>query len=61
MRSYSVAEWCALHGFSRAFFYKLAARGEAPRWFKAGAATRISEAAAAEWLADREAASAAAA
>jgi predicted DNA-binding transcriptional regulator AlpA len=60
MKSYSVAEWCALHGFSRSFFYKLNAAGQAPRYFKAGAAVRITEAAAAEWIAAREAAAVAA-
>ncbi len=55
MRSYSIDEWCKLHSLSRAFFYKLNKAGKAPRSFKVGAATRISEAANAEWLAAREA------
>ena len=56
MKSLTVAEWCAMHRLSRAFFYKLAAQGEAPKIFKVGRATRISEAANNEWLAAREAA-----
>lgn len=44
-----------MHGFSRAFFYKLASQGAAPKTFKVGRATRISEAANNEWLAEREA------
>ena len=55
MRSFSVDEWCALHDFSRSFFYKLASPGEAPKTFKIGRCTRISEAAAVEWVASREA------
>ena len=55
MRSFSIDEWCALHGFSRSFFYKLAAQGEGPKPFKCGRCTRISEAAAIEWIASREA------
>jgi predicted DNA-binding transcriptional regulator AlpA len=60
MKSYSIAGWCALHDLSRGFFYKLEARGEAPRTFKLGAIRRISDDANTEWLAAREAASAAA-
>lgn len=44
-----------MHDFSRAFFYKLASQGEAPKNFKVGRTTRISEAANNEWLAAREA------
>ena len=54
MRSFSIEEWCKLHGFSRRFFYKLKAKGEAPRSFKVGASTRITEAANTEWIAARE-------
>jgi predicted DNA-binding transcriptional regulator AlpA len=56
MNSYTVAEFCKLHGFSRALFYKLAARGDAPRTYKVGQLTRISEAANLAWIAEREAA-----
>jgi predicted DNA-binding transcriptional regulator AlpA len=60
MKSFTVAEWCSLHHISRAFFYKLASQGEAPKTFKIGTATRISEQANAEWIAEREATSQAA-
>jgi excisionase family DNA binding protein len=55
MRSYSVDEWCALHGFSRSFFYKMVSQGEAPATFRAGSCRRISENANAAWIAAREA------
>jgi excisionase family DNA binding protein len=58
MKSQTVDEFCQGHGISRAFFYKLVSKGEAPKVFKIGRCTRISEAAAADWLAAREAASA---
>jgi predicted DNA-binding transcriptional regulator AlpA len=57
MLSFSIDQWCAAHGFSRSFFYKMQKQGNGPRVFKVGASTRISAAAAAEWLAEREAAS----
>jgi predicted DNA-binding transcriptional regulator AlpA len=57
MNSISVDEWCRLHRVSRANFYVLQQRGEGPRIFKIGRLTRISEAANAEWIAAREAAS----
>lgn len=56
MRSFSVDQWCEMHDLSRSFFYKLAAKGKAPRTFDVGAARRISEQANAEWIAAREAA-----
>jgi predicted DNA-binding transcriptional regulator AlpA len=56
VRSFSIDQWCEMHNLSRAFFYKLASQGEAPKTFKVGRATRISEAANNEWLAAREAA-----
>src|SRR5258708_14097978 len=55
MRSFSIDDWCALHGFSRSFFYKLTSQGASPKTFKIGRCFRISEAAAAEWVAAREA------
>jgi predicted DNA-binding transcriptional regulator AlpA len=55
MRSYSIDDWCALHGFSRSFFYKLTTQGEAPITYKAGRCVRISENANAAWIAAREA------
>jgi predicted DNA-binding transcriptional regulator AlpA len=54
MRSFSIDEWCQLHGFSRSFFYKLMSQGEGPKTFKIGRCTRISEAAAAEWVTERD-------
>lgn len=36
MRSFSIDEWCQLHGFSRSFFYKLTSQGEGPKTFKIG-------------------------
>jgi predicted DNA-binding transcriptional regulator AlpA len=56
MKTFSIDEWCALHGFSRAFFYLLAKRGEGPRSFKIGRCHRISQTANDEWIAEREAA-----
>ncbi len=56
--SYSIQSWCDRHEFSRAYFYVLKARGEAPRTFDAGRCKRITPAADAEWMAEREAASA---
>jgi predicted DNA-binding transcriptional regulator AlpA len=56
MRSFSIDDWCELHGFSRAFFYKLDAKGEAPKTFKVGRLTRISWDANREWVAAAEAA-----
>ncbi|QIG92089.1 helix-turn-helix transcriptional regulator [Bradyrhizobium sp. 6(2017)] len=55
MRSYSIDQWCEMHDLSRAFFYKLASQGEAPKIFKAGRCTRISEAANDAWVTGQEA------
>jgi predicted DNA-binding transcriptional regulator AlpA len=55
MRSFSIDDWCQLHNLSRAFFYKLDTQGQAPKTFKIGRCRRISEAAATEWVAAREA------
>ena len=57
MRSFSIDDWCELHSFSRAFFYKLASQGRAPATFKVGRCTRITEEANAAWIAARQAAS----
>ncbi len=57
MHSQTVDEFCHSHGISRAFFYKLAAQGESPRTFTIGRCRRISDEAAREWVAKREAAS----
>jgi predicted DNA-binding transcriptional regulator AlpA len=58
MSSLTVDQFCMKHGISRAFFYKLAAQGQAPRTFKVGRCTRISEEASIEWVREREAKSA---
>jgi excisionase family DNA binding protein len=55
MLSYSIDEWCRLHGLSRAFFYKLKERGEAPATFQVGRLVRISEDANRYWMAQKEA------
>jgi predicted DNA-binding transcriptional regulator AlpA len=55
MKSQTVDDFCTAHGISRGLFYQLIKRGEAPKTFKIGRCTRISEAAATEWVASREA------
>lgn len=55
MRSFSIDDWCAMHSFSRSFFYKLAKQGEAPKTFKIGCCQRISEDANRDWISAREA------
>jgi predicted DNA-binding transcriptional regulator AlpA len=55
MKSQTVDDFCTSHGISRGLFYQLVKRGEAPKTFKIGRCTRISEAAAVEWVAEREA------
>lgn len=55
MKSFSIKEWCELHGVSPSTFFKLLANGQAPKTYKIGRRTLITEAAAAEWLAAREA------
>lgn len=55
--SLSIDAWCESHGFARSFFYKLQSQNQGPRTFKVGRLTRISVAADAEWIAEREAAS----
>jgi len=55
MNSQSVDDFCTAHHISRALFYKLVKKNEAPKTFKIGRCTRISATAAAEWIAEREA------
>ena len=57
----SIDEFCAAYNLSRGFFYKLKQRGEAPRIMHLGGRQLISREAAADWVREREAASAAAA
>jgi hypothetical protein len=55
----SITSFCARHGISPAFFYRLQAEGRGPRIMKLGGRTLISREAAAEWRRALEAASAA--
>jgi predicted DNA-binding transcriptional regulator AlpA len=55
MRSFSIEQWCEIHALSRSMFYKMAKQGTAPRTFKVGASTRISEQANDEWVKSLEA------
>jgi predicted DNA-binding transcriptional regulator AlpA len=55
--SFTIDEWCRARRMSRAMFYQLQARGDAPRTYRVGRQQRISPAADAEWVAKREAAS----
>jgi predicted DNA-binding transcriptional regulator AlpA len=45
----SVKQFCADHGISRSFFYKLLQQGRGPRLTKLGARTLVSAEAAAAW------------
>lgn len=47
--SYTITEFCARHGISRATLYNLWTDGTGPRRMKAGARTLISREAAEEW------------
>jgi predicted DNA-binding transcriptional regulator AlpA len=55
MRSFSIADFCALHHISRAHWYKINAAGQGPKTFKIGCSVRISETANNEWQARLEA------
>lgn len=55
MTSLTISEFCTAQKISRAYFYILARDGKAPRSFKLGKTTRISEDAVREWIAAREA------
>ncbi|MCK1619547.1 helix-turn-helix domain-containing protein [Bradyrhizobium sp. 159] len=50
----TVDEFCQRYRICRATFYRLRAEGKGPRIVKIGKCTRISEAAASEWLAANE-------
>jgi predicted DNA-binding transcriptional regulator AlpA len=54
----TVEQFCADHNISRAMFYKLAQRGQAPRTMRVGRRPLISEEAAAAWRVAMEAATA---
>jgi predicted DNA-binding transcriptional regulator AlpA len=48
-KAFSVDEFCAAHGISRAMFYKICSNGKGPRLMAVGARTLISLEAAADW------------
>ena len=50
----SIPEFCAAHGISEGFFYKLKKQGKGPREMKVGARTLITFESAAEWRLTRE-------
>ena len=53
--AYSIAEFCQLHGISRAKYYLLENERKAPRIMKVGSRTLISTEAAADWRRQMEA------
>lgn len=55
MTSFTIDEFCGNQRISRAYYYVLVKRGRAPRSFKLGRTTRISEDAVVEWVKAREA------
>jgi predicted DNA-binding transcriptional regulator AlpA len=48
-KAFSVDEFCAAHGISRAMFYKICAEGKGPRLMSVGTRKLISNEAAADW------------
>jgi excisionase family DNA binding protein len=55
MVSLTIDQFCTAQKISRAYYYILAREGKAPRSYKLGKTTRISEDAVREWIAAREA------
>jgi hypothetical protein len=55
MESYTINQWCALRKYSRAEFYRMRDRGEAPLVIGEGKRSRITPTADAQWLAAQEA------
>lgn len=53
--SFTIKEFCAAEKISRAFFYKLQARGKAPRTYLVGVNRRISREAYIAWRNARQA------
>jgi hypothetical protein len=53
--SFSVPEFCASHDISVGLYMKMRDAGQGPREFRFGRRVLISQVAAAEWLAEREA------
>jgi hypothetical protein len=56
--AYSIALFCARHGISERFYFKLKAAGRGPAEMQLGNRVLISREAAAHWRAEREAESA---
>jgi hypothetical protein len=56
--AYSIALFCARHGISERFYFKLKAAGRGPAEMQLGNRVLISREAAARWRAEREAESA---
>ena len=56
--AYSIAVFCARHGISERFYFKLKAAGHGPAEMQLGNRVLISREAAARWRAEREAESA---
>ena len=56
--AYTIRQFCASHGLSIAFYYKLKARGLTPAEIHLGARRLISRESAAAWRREREAATA---
>lgn len=50
---WDISEWCALYGFSRGFYYKLAKQGKAPAVILIGGIRLITADADAAWRAQR--------
>ena len=53
--SFTINEWCKHRRVSRAEYYRMRARGDAPRTYGEGRMQRISPDADAEWLRKQEA------
>ncbi len=52
--AYTLREFCARHGLSRAHFYRLQSLGRSPRLIRAGRRVLVSREAAAEWRREME-------
>jgi predicted DNA-binding transcriptional regulator AlpA len=57
--AFTISEWCETKRISRSLFYILDRKGEAPRTFRVGKRQLISAESDAEWIREREAATAA--
>jgi hypothetical protein len=54
IRSYTVAQWCEMRGYSRPYFYTLRKEGNAPDVIGQGKAQRITDQADARWVKRQE-------